>query len=102
MKITDVRIRKITDGGKLKAVGSISFDDEFVVHDLKIIEGVNGLFIAMPSRRTKDGEFRDVCHPITSDFRTKVEEAIYNAYKELPDEQTETIANESEVTNSEK
>lgn len=94
MKITDVRVRKISDGGKLKAVGSVSFDGQFVVHDIKIIEGINGLFIAMPSRRTKDGEFRDVCHPITSEFRSEVENEIYKAYKELPDEEKENIDEE--------
>lgn len=80
MQITDVRIRKIEDGGKLKAVVSVAFDDEFVVHDLKIIEGINGLFIAMPSRKIRDGEFRDIAHPIHNDMRAKLEKAIYDAY----------------------
>lgn len=96
MKITDVRVRKISDGGKLKAVASVSFDGQFVVHDIKIIEGINGLFVAMPSRRTKDGEFRDVCHPITSEFRSEIENEIYKAFKELPDE--EAITDEAAVT----
>ncbi|MDO5716410.1 MAG: septation regulator SpoVG [Tissierellia bacterium] len=81
MQITDVRIRKIEDGGKLKAVASVAFDEEFVVHDLKIIEGVNGLFIAMPSRKIRDGEFRDIAHPINNDMRSKLEKAIYEAYE---------------------
>ena len=69
MNITDVRIRKVSDEGKMKAVVSITFDDEFVVHDIKIIEGQNGLFIAMPSRKNADGQFRDIDHPIRPETR---------------------------------
>lgn len=69
MQITDVRIRKIATDGKMKAIVSVTFDDQFVVHDIKVIEGQNGLFIAMPSRKTPDGEFKDIAHPINTDSR---------------------------------
>ena len=71
MQITDVRIRKITKEGKMRAVVSITLDNEFVVHDIKVIEGEKGLFIAMPSRRSGDGEFRDVAHPINRETRER-------------------------------
>lgn len=71
MTITDVRIRKIATEGKMKAIVSVTFDNEFVVHDIKVIEGQNGLFIAMPSRKTPDGEFKDIAHPINTDTREK-------------------------------
>lgn len=69
MQITDVRIRKVAKEGKMKAVVSITIDNEFVVHDIKVIEGEKGLFIAMPSRKAADGEYRDIAHPINSDTR---------------------------------
>ena len=74
MNITDVRIRKISDDGKMRAVASITLDDEFVVHDIKIIDGQNGLFIAMPSKKMSDGAFRDVAHPICSEVRNQIKE----------------------------
>ena len=74
MKITDVRVRKITKAGKMKAVVSITLDNEFVVHDIKVIEGEKGLFIAMPSRKTAEGEYRDIAHPINSKTRGELEE----------------------------
>ena len=77
MNITDVRIRKVNDEGKMKAVVSITFDDEFVVHDIKIIEGQNGLFIAMPSRKMGEGDFRDIAHPLTSETRNRIRDAIF-------------------------
>lgn len=80
MQITDVRIRKITEEGKMKAVVSITFDDEFVVHDIRIIEGQNGLFVAMPSRRTADGQFKDIAHPINSETRAKIQSTILEHY----------------------
>lgn len=83
MQITDVRIRQVAKDGKLKAVVSITFDDEFVVHDIKIIEGEKGLFIVMPSRKSSDGEYRDIAHPIKSETREKIQEIILNAYNEL-------------------
>lgn len=81
MQITDVRIRKITTDGKMKAIVSVTFDNEFVVHDIKIIEGQNGLFIAMPSRKTPDGEFKDIAHPINTDTREKIQGSILDAYE---------------------
>lgn len=83
MNITDVRIRKINDDGKMKAVVSITFDDEFVVHDIKIIEGQNGLFIAMPSRKMSDGDFRDIAHPLVSETRNKIKDAIFAEYDKM-------------------
>ena len=72
MNITDVRLRKVGEEGKLKAIASVTFDDEFVVHDIKVIDGQNGLFIAMPSRKIGNGEFRDVAHPLSSETRNKI------------------------------
>ena len=76
MQITDVRVRQVAKEGKLKAVVSITIDDEFVVHDIKIIEGEKGLFIAMPSKRSMDGEYRDIAHPINSGTREKIQNTI--------------------------
>lgn len=87
MEVTDVRIRKVTDEGKMKAIVSVTFDNEFVVHDIKIIEGQNGLFVAMPSRKMADGEFRDIAHPINSQTRSKIQDAIFIEYeKNIGDE----------------
>jgi stage V sporulation protein G len=83
MKVTDVRIRKVNNEGKMKAVVSVTFDDEFVVHDIKVIEGQNGLFIAMPSRKMPDGEFKDIAHPINSETRAKIQEAIFEEYGKI-------------------
>ena len=80
MNITDVRIRKIAKEGKMKAVVSITLDDEFVVHDIKVIEGEKGLFIAMPSRKTTTGEYKDIAHPINSQTREQIQEMILNEY----------------------
>ena len=81
MQISDVRIRKISKEGKMKAIVSITFDEEFVVHDIKIIEGQNGLFIAMPSRKMSEGDFRDIAHPILSETRNKIKDAIFAEYE---------------------
>lgn len=81
MEITDVRVRKVNKDGKMKAIVSVTFDDEFVVHDIKVIEGDKGLFIAMPSRKTVDGEFRDIAHPINSITRDKIQVIILEKYK---------------------
>ncbi len=81
MEITDVRIRKISDDDKMKAIVSITFDNEFAVHDIKIIDGTNGLFIAMPSRRLGKGEFRDIAHPLTPETRAKIRDAIFVEYE---------------------
>ena len=82
MLITDVRIRKVEKEGKMKAVVSITIDEEFVVHDIKIIEGEKGLFIAMPSRKAADGEYRDIAHPINSDTRDRIQKLILEKYQE--------------------
>ena len=82
MKVTDVRIRKVEKEGKMKAVASITLDDEFVVHDIKIIEGEKGLFIAMPSRKASDGEYRDIAHPINSSTREQIQNLILEKYQE--------------------
>ncbi|MDC7245949.1 MAG: septation regulator SpoVG [Sphaerochaetaceae bacterium] len=90
MKITDVRVRKITSEGKLRAYATITFDDQFVIHNLKVIDGKSGLFVAMPSRKTKNGEFKDVAHPISSEFRAVLQDSILEAYEnaEEPAENT--------------
>ena len=82
MRITDVRIRKVAKEGKMKAVVSITIDDEFVVHDIKVIEGEKGLFIAMPSRKASDGEYRDIAHPINSATRDFIQTMILDKYAE--------------------
>ena len=90
MQITDVRVRRVSKEGKMKAVVSITIDNEFVVHDIKVIEGDKGLFIAMPSRKTPDGEFKDIAHPINSPTREKIQAAIleeYNKVKEAGQQQ---------------
>ena len=83
MNITDVRVRKVAKEGKMKAVVSITIDDEFVVHDIKVIEGEKGLFIAMPSRKATDGEYRDIAHPINSGTRDKIQTLIIDKYQEM-------------------
>lgn len=81
MEITDVRVRKVNKEGKMRAVVSVTFDNEFVVHDIKIIEGDKGMFIAMPSRKTLDGEFRDIAHPINSYARDKVQSSVLEKFE---------------------
>ena len=81
MQITDVRIRKVEKEGKMKAVVSITIDEEFVVHDINVIDGEKGLFIAMPSRKAADGEYRDIAHPINSDTRNKIQQIILEKYE---------------------
>lgn len=85
MKITDVRVRKVEKEGKMRAVVSITIDEVFVVHDIKVIEGVKGLFIAMPSRKASDGEFRDIAHPINSETRDTIQNIILEAYQKEMD-----------------
>ena len=89
MQITDVRLRKVNSENRMKAVASVTFDNEFAVHDIKVIESQNGLFIAMPSRKTPNGEFRDIAHPINAENREKIKKAILEAY-EAPEEASET------------
>ena len=87
MNITDVRVRRLTNTGKMRALVSITLDNEFVVHDIKVIEGEKGLFIAMPSRKASDGEFRDIAHPINSDTRERIQEIILKRYYEVLDQE---------------
>ncbi|MDQ7794404.1 MAG: septation regulator SpoVG [bacterium] len=83
MRITDVRLRRMNTGeGKMKAVASITLDEEFVVHDVRVVEGQNGLFVAMPSKKTPEGEFRDIAHPITSDARERIQAAVLKVYQD--------------------
>ena len=81
MQITDIRVRKLTKEGKMKAVVSVTFDDVFVVHDIKVIDGDKGLFIAMPSRKASDGEYRDIAHPINSGTRDMIQNVILAKYE---------------------
>ncbi|MEG3072431.1 MAG: septation regulator SpoVG [Peptococcaceae bacterium] len=83
MQVTDVRVRKVLSEGRMKAIVSVTFDDAFVIHDVKVVEGHNGLFVAMPSRKTPDGEFRDIAHPITSSAREVIQSAVLNAYENV-------------------
>ena len=91
MQITDVRVRKIEKEGKMKAIVSITMDNEFVIHDIKVIEGEKGLFIAMPSRKAADGEYRDIAHPINAATRDMIPSVILSKYEmtamDLPEEE---------------
>lgn len=98
MNITDVRLRKLPTDGKMKAIVSVTFDDEIVIHDIKVIEGTESLFIAMPSRKLPNGEFTDIAHPINSDARAKIEEAIFAKYNEALEETVE-VKEDTEVNN---
>lgn len=91
MQITDIRVRVVSKESKMKAVVSVTFDEAFVVHDIKVIEGEKGLFIAMPSKKTPDGEYRDIAHPINGNMRAMLQDAILEQFRqalaELPEEQ---------------
>ena len=91
MQITDVRVRKVAKEGKLKAVVSITIDEEFVVHDIKVIEGEKGLFIAMPSKKALDGEYRDIAHPINSGTRERIQSTILARYQQALEEEPEPL-----------
>lgn len=100
MLITDVRVRKLSEEGKMRGIVSVTFDDAFVVHDIKIIEGHNGFFIAMPSRKLAEGEFRDIAHPINSTMRLNLQAEVIKAYeaaKEASRIEAEAVANENEA-----
>lgn len=96
MDITSIIIRKLTPENKMKAIVSITFDDAFVVHDVKVIDGANGLFIAMPSRRIQDGEFKDIVHPIHSAFREELSQAVLKKYNEALERYRETAPAEGQ------
>ena len=86
MEITDIRIRRVESEGNLKAYVTLTFDNCFVVHNLKVVTGKAGMFVAMPSRRTRNGEFKDIVHPINSEFRNVLQKAILNAYNDMKQE----------------
>jgi len=86
MEVTDVRLRLVKSQSRMKAISSITFDEEFVIHDIRVIDGNNGLFVAMPSKRTPDGEFRDIAHPINANMRAKIQDAILAKYEEAKQE----------------
>ena len=94
MEITDVRLRKVNSENRMKAVASVTFDNEFVIHDIKVIESQNGLFMAMPSKKTPNGEFKDIAHPINKETREKIQQAILEAYESSEDEPVETSSEE--------
>ena len=100
MKVTDVRLRKIQTDGRMKALVSITLDEAFVIHDLRVIEGNSGLFVAMPSKRTPDGEFRNIAHPINSDMRQEIQDAVMKVYDEtdevIPDKNATSDNEESD------
>ncbi|MEJ8546152.1 septation regulator SpoVG [Brevibacillus ruminantium] len=91
MEVTDVRLRRVNTDGRMKAIASITIDHEFVVHDIRVIDGNNGMFVAMPSKRTPDGEFRDIAHPISSATREKIQAAVLNEYERVGQEEENTI-----------
>jgi len=95
LEVTDVRLRRVTSEGKMRAIASITFNDCFVVHDVRIIDGNNGLFVAMPSKRTADGVFRDIAHPINSETREMIQEAVLETYHAREEEKEQQEANES-------
>ncbi|PTH18079.1 septation regulator SpoVG [Staphylococcus auricularis] len=99
MKVTDIRLRKIQTDGRMKALVSITLDESFVVHDLRVIEGNSGLFVAMPSKRTSDGEFRDIAHPINSEMRQEIQDAVMKVYDEtdevIPDRNAQSSDEDS-------
>ncbi len=97
MVITDVRVRRVNSDGKMKAVVSITIDESFVVHDIKIIDGLNGLFVAMPSRKVGDSDYRDIAHPINSETRGYLQKVIFEAYNKELETAAETESFDGEV-----
>lgn len=91
MQITDVRLRRVNSEGRMKAIASITIDNEFVVHDIRVIDGNNGMFVAMPSKRTPDGEFRDIAHPISSSTREKIQAAVLAEFEKADMDEEEII-----------
>ena len=87
MEVTDVRLRRVQTDGRMRAIASITLDNEFVVHDIRVIDGNTGLFVAMPSKRTPDGEFRDIAHPINSGTRNKIQDIVLEAYHNSSEEE---------------
>lgn len=97
MEVTDVRLKRVQTDGRMRAIASITLDDEFVVHDIRVIDGNNGLFVAMPSKRTPDGEFRDIAHPINSNTRNKIQDVVLVAYHVAGEEKVEIQNEESQL-----
>ncbi|RJA78373.1 septation protein SpoVG [Listeria monocytogenes] len=94
MQVTDVRLRRVETDGRMRAIASIILDEEFVVHDIRVIDGNNGLFVAMPSKRGVDGEFRDIAHPINSDTRAKIQEVVLAEYERVGEEEATAVTEE--------
>ncbi|TFD98341.1 septation regulator SpoVG [Jeotgalibacillus salarius] len=86
MEVTDVRLRRVSSDGRMRAIASITLDGVFVVHDIRVIDGNNGLFVAMPSKRTPDGEFRDIAHPINSEMRDIIQSSVLSEYHQEQEE----------------
>lgn len=97
MQVTDVRLRRISSEGKMRAIASITIDDAFVVHDVRIIDGNNGLFVAMPSKRTAEGEFKDIAHPINSETREIIQTAVIKEYENRDKTREETTNREEAI-----
>lgn len=97
MEVTDVRLRRVETEGRMRAIASITLDDEFVVHDIRVIDGNAGLFVAMPSKRTPDGEFRDIAHPINSGTRNKIQDTVLAAYHNSSEEEVTPLPLEEVV-----
>lgn len=89
MEVTEVRLRRVSTEGRMRAIASITFNEAFVVHDIRVIDGNNGLFVAMPSKRTPDGEFRDIAHPINSSTRAKIQEAVLKEFHRVEEVEQE-------------
>src|SRR5699024_1957033 len=98
MEVTDVRLRRVNTEGRMRAIASITFDQEFVVHDIRVIDGNNGLFVAMPSKRTPDGEFRDIAHPINSNMRAKIQDDVLEEYHRAGEEEADVDYEEAGVS----
>lgn len=94
MQVTDVRLRRVETDGRMRAIASITLDEEFVVHDIRVIDGNNGLFVAMPSKRGVDGEFRDIARPINSDTRAKIQEVVLAEYERVGEEEATAVTEE--------
>ncbi|HBL4832358.1 TPA: septation regulator SpoVG [Listeria monocytogenes] len=94
MQVTDVRLRRVETDGRMRAIASITLDEEFVVHDIRVIDGNNGLFVAMPSKRGVDGEVRDIAHPINSDTRAKIQEVVLAEYERVGEEEATAVTEE--------
>lgn len=98
MEVTDVRLRRVNTEGRMRAIASITFNEAFVIHDIRVIDGNDGLFVAMPSKRTPDGEFRDIAHPINSDTRAKIQDAVLTEYHLVGEQEEEAKTEEISVS----